>query len=64
MGCCGRPDPNAAARTAAASAPTITGYLVELPDGRSATYLTEAEANVAHTALGSTKPVRPVYSVR
>lgn len=67
MSCCGGgSSQNQAAAAAAKSgggAGKIVGYLVQLDDGRQATYLTQQEADQARLALGASKPVQAVYSV-
>lgn len=61
MSCCGSKAPVSQSLSGPAA---ITGYLVRLNDGRQATYLTMAEAEQARIALGSAKPVQPVYALK
>lgn len=67
MGCCG----GGAASSPAASnvmrqtgSPVVTGYALDMPDGRVITYLTRAEADAAHETFGLQTPVREVLGWR
>jgi hypothetical protein len=60
MGCCGNKSSQSASASASGGS-TVTGYLVQLPDGRQATYLTAEEAEQARVTLGAKAPVQPVY---
>ena len=63
--CCGnKSSPSASASASANGSQSISGYLVQLPDGRQATYLTAEEAEQARISLGSNTPVQPVYRAK
>lgn len=64
MGCCGGGTQTASNATRQAGPPVVTGYALDMPDGRVITYLTRAEADAAHEQYGLAKPVREVLGWR
>lgn len=67
MGCCGGGNHTAKVGNAAAmrsTPPVVTGYAIELADGRVITFATRAEADAAHEKYRPKKPVREVLGWR
>jgi len=61
MGCCGTGGSQTAkVKAVQNTAPVVTGYAVELPDGRVLTFDTQEQADTAHARYGARKPVRKV----
>ena len=60
MGCCGGGSQTAKVKAVQNAEPVVTGYAVELRDGRVLTFTTEQDAQDAHAKYGAAKPVRKV----
>lgn len=66
MGCCGGGASSPATSNAMrqTGSPVVTGYAIDMPDGRVITYLTRAEADAAHESFALQTPVREVLGWR
>lgn len=63
MGCCGSGganSPSNAIRMKQSGPPSVTGYAVDMPDGRVLTYLTQEEAQNTVNGYNLPNPPRPV----
>lgn len=61
MGCCGTGGSQTAkVKAVQHTAPVVTGYAVELADGRVITFDTQEDADAAHAKYHAVKPVRKV----
>lgn len=64
MGCCGGGTQTASNAVRTQGPPVVTGYALDMPDGRVVTYLTRDEAEAAHAMFNLTTPVREVLGWR
>jgi hypothetical protein len=64
MGCCGSGTQTVNNAKSQQGPPVVTGYALDMPDGRVVTYLTQGEAQAAHEAFGLTTAVREVLGWR